>query len=54
MDAPEAGLVADVVEEDGGPQGAQLGEAGGEAVGGRAHLSRVQLTCTDVERTVEQ
>ena len=43
--SPEAGLVADVVEEDGGPQGAQLGDTGGEAVRGRAHLRREQLAC---------
>jgi len=47
--SPEAGLVADVVEEDGGPQGAQLGDTGGEAMRGRAHLRREQLACREAQ-----
>ena len=41
---PELESVVQVVEPDGGPQGAQLGHTSGHSVGGGAHLGGVQLS----------
>ena len=42
---PELVAVVQVVEPDGGPQGAHLGSSRTEAVGRGTHIGGVQLTC---------